>query len=367
MVKKLGYVDGCIIILVLIIHFAFLNGLEKMLFSHTAIPMNYLLRPSDLCQQIKDGDFGVGCLGMPSGHAEIATILSYLLYRKKYLSWKISLVIVLLVCLQRVVATRHTILQVVMGVLFGFGYGILYEKTRSSVIYLLVTIGFVILLTVINMSIIDYRIKNAKIPEWVDVSMYDSIQKKQNVSFFIKFISVITPSVEQSRILFIEWPLLEIYLENVVAKIRESGVKYDCVVGIKTGGAILSGYLSHKLGIPNYKMKVSTIENNCNKTDFKSMKTQYEIYLKKEKKEYMVCEEISEDLMNKNVILIDEFISTGGTMRKAMDYLLDEKKVKDLYVCTINTNNEMDYRHITVNYERQVDKNCFLWPWGYDN
>ena len=33
-------------------------------------------------------------------------------------------------------------------------------------------------------------------------------------------------------------------LDIIIYKIQESGIKYDAVVGIKTGGAIISDYIS---------------------------------------------------------------------------------------------------------------------------
>ena len=49
---------------------------------------------------------------------------------------------------------------------------------------------------------------------------------------------------------------LENYLDIIVERIRNSGKHYDAVVGIKTGGAIISDYVSLKLGLPNYKIKL---------------------------------------------------------------------------------------------------------------
>jgi hypoxanthine phosphoribosyltransferase len=176
---------------------------------------------------------------------------------------------------------------------------------------------------------------------------------------------VISPAYQQEDCIFIDWALLEKNLDVIVNEINSSNVRYDGVIGIKTGGALISDYISNKLGLPNYKMKVSTTENNCDKTAFRSMKTHYDLYFRKRKKEYMVCEKIQADISNKKMILIDESVFSGGTLKCSIDYLLDEKNVSDIYACCIYAGTDVDYRNVHL---RTIKHNiCLVWPWGYDN
>lgn len=364
-VTKLKNVNGFVLLIILVLHFVLLNGLEKILFSEFGLPHPYLLRPSEFCQQLQN-NHPVTCLGMPSGHAEIATIISYILYHYGYLSWPLCLLIVLFTCIQRLVTNMHTILQVFVGILFGLFYGFVYSKTKVSFISLLFTVCCIILLNWVATLIVDNKIQNAAIPEWVDKSMYESIHKKQNISFFMKLLSISLCSMNQQICIFTEWHILEKNMDELLEQMKESGIQYDAVVGIKTGGAILSGYLSRKLGIPAYKTKISTVDNDCNKTNIKSIKSSIDKYGLKIEKEYMICEKIEENLQNKNVILIDETVSTGNTMRTAIEYLQNNKKVGNLFVCSLFSKKEM-IGDIPIHKVKNKDYLTLIMPWGYDN
>ena len=350
-------------------HYTILNGLEKMLFSQSPIPKEYILRPSEHCANItNEYENKVICLGMPSGHAEIITIISYILYKYKYVSLIFLIVSILVVCIQRIVTKRHTIIQVIIGSIIGVLYGELYFKTKLSAYSIFITILFIILISTCLLFLIDSRIKNTKIPDWVDKKMYKRIKEKQNINIITKLGSIIIPSYDQEHSLFINWDLLEKHLDNIVNKIKGTNIRYDGVVGIKTGGAIISDYISNKLNIPNYKIKVSTVDNNCNKTDFKSIKTSTEMYKLNIHKEFMMCETINENLSNKNIILIDETVASGGTIKKSIDYLIDDKKVNEIFACCIyNTYNFNDHRNIKIHSQQKPGFMCFILPWGYDN
>lgn len=366
MAMKLTNLNIIILFIIFVIHYSLLNGLEKMFFSQLLIPDNYLLRPSEYCINIKD-EYKIGCFGMPSGHAEIIAILCYLLYKYKYISLLFLIISISIVCVQRVITQKHTIFQVFIGLIIGILYGELYFKTKLSFYSFFIPILCIIIISIILLIIIDSKIVNTKIPYWVDPKMYDKISEKQNANIIIKMYSIISPSYEQDRFLFMDWNLLEKYLDNIVNKIKGSNVKYDGVVGIKTGGAIISDYISKKLNIPNYKIKVSTIDNNCNKKTIDTFKTYFDLYISKKEKEYIVCEKINENIIKKNIILIDESVASGGTIKRSIDYLIDDKNVSEIFACCIYTNNITDYRNIKIHAESKTNNICLIWPWGYDN
>ena len=72
--------------------------------------------------------------GMPSGHAESLTVLSYLLYKKGLINGWVSASIITLVGIQRIVYNRHTLLQVIAGTLLGLLYGHLYSTSKNPLV-----------------------------------------------------------------------------------------------------------------------------------------------------------------------------------------------------------------------------------------
>ena len=77
-------------------------------------------------------------------------------------------------------------------------------------------------------------------------------------------------------------------------------------------------------------------------------------------KEYTIDDEdnIGEQVLNKNIILIDECMFTGVTMNVAIDYL--KPKVANLYPIVLSSND-------ANNVEVVDDVFINVWPWGYDN
>ena len=359
------YNNLIILFFITIIHYVLLNGLEKIFFSHTSIPISYLIRPSDCC--ITQDEYIVGCFGMPSGHAEIISIITYILYKYKYISWVVMILCILIVCFQRIIFKKHTIIQVIVGTMLGLIYGTLYFKTKLSFLSLYTTIFLIFIFTFLTFFIIDYKIKNTEIPSWVDKNMHNKIKEKQNANSLIKLYSIITPSYEQNQNPFVNWNLIEKYLDNIILEIKKSNIEYHGVVGIKSGGAIISDYISKKLNLPNYKIKVSTVDNKCNKRSINTFYTFIDLYIRKINKKYMLCEGINENISNQNLILIDESVSSGGTIKKSIDYLLDEKNVSKIFACSIYTNDKLEYRNTLLHSQKITNHIPLIWNWGYDN
>jgi hypoxanthine phosphoribosyltransferase len=148
-------------------------------------------------------------------------------------------------------------------------------------------------------------------------------------------------------------------LDKAIDKIKETNVQYDAIIGIKSGGAIVSDYISKKLNIKNYKIKVSN----------KKMKvTNVVVALQRKmfnKNEYSVDDDdgVLEHVRNKNVIIIDESTYTGVTMDVAIKYF--EPHVNVIYPIVLNGTG---YTLSDVKKVDMVDKNYLsIWPWGYDN
>jgi hypoxanthine phosphoribosyltransferase len=198
----------------------------------------------------------------------------------------------------------------------------------------------------------------------VNPEMISSIEKKQKTPYYFKVLTIYGNCINQ-KITIIDWNELEHYLDIILDKIRKTNIKFDAIIGIKTGGAIISDYISNKLNIPNYKIKLTKEEYNCNKKTIDVFNDLINKRIYKNYGKYTICEEIKDNLKNKKVILIDEMVSTGTTMIESMKYLSSEKEVALIYPITIaldrlRYNNNIDIKYI-------IPRDPFILPWGYDN
>ena len=343
------------LIIICILQYFIINPLEK-LYCYYFLNNNN----DDIIKRPFCFDKTLYCIGMPSGHAEIITILSTVLYYHKYISFIVYITLLSVICLQRVFYNKHTILQVVIGIIFGLLFSFTYIKLESFYF------AFIFIYVFVLLFIIFYKVDSLirePIPEWVDKNMIVTITKKQNTNIFVKLNDIVSVLFDQ-EISYISWRDLEEYLEKIIEKINKSGIKYDAIIGIKSGGAIISDYISKRLNITNYKVKLSRKEYNCNKTT-----SLYHVYIDivkrslfKNNDTHDICEGISEDLSQKNVILIDELVDTGITMYQSINYLKNEKKVNNIYPVCISSKG----RNIQ-NVDYVIPNRICIFPWGYDN
>jgi hypoxanthine phosphoribosyltransferase len=352
---------GFFMLIVVLIHVSIINGLEKILF-FTYGNSDLFRRPTSECQLPNPP---VRCLGMPSGHVEIATMIGCTLYSSNFISLPILIVLIAGISLQRVLAHRHTFLQTIVGFLFGLFYAFVYLSTKG---YQKILMCLFFLFLYSNLLIVKLdSLVSEKVPDWVDKNMLPTIEKKRNVPYYFKVCSVLYPSYEQTKTVYMSWKDLEMYLDKMVDNIKKTDTPFDAVVGIKTGGAIISDYISSKLNLPNYKIKVSRKKYNCKKTPDNFIENYIDVYVKEKDKEYMICEGIQDDLKGKNVILIDECIVSGTTMNASIDYLIS-KQINTVYPTTVlscygaTKHPRFPFTSIYNSYAVQL-----TWPWGYDN
>ena len=359
--KKNIYIFFIITIIILYDH-VILNGLEKMCFS-TFFDYKLIKRPSLKCEKIEN--VTLKCLGMPSGHAQSITIFALLLFYYKQISFNTSILLIILVSLQRVFSEAHTVLQVLTGIIVGSLYSYIYISNHLSYKCLFYILGITFILICTIMYKIEIELYKP-IPNWVDSSMISSIQKKRTSPFYLKFLYILANSVTQGRT-FITWNQLEDYLDILIEKITETNIQFDGVVGIKTGGAIISDYVSKKLNIPNYKIKISREEYHCDKKPVDTFNDIYQRSILGNLGVYSVCEPIKEDIQGKNIILIDEMITTGKTMNEAITYVKNVKHTNVvLPVCISFLKNTFKHDN---NYQliHVLNGVSSVWPWGYDN
>jgi membrane-associated phospholipid phosphatase len=116
-----------IIILICIYHSVIQNRIEKAFFK-TYFDSNLIKRPTKKCLINKSDN----CIGMPSGHSETVTLFASLLYFYNIIPLWVSLFIILIFSFQRVNTNKHSTLQVVIGILIGYLYAILYKLFNLS-------------------------------------------------------------------------------------------------------------------------------------------------------------------------------------------------------------------------------------------
>jgi hypoxanthine phosphoribosyltransferase len=346
------------ILIIAIYHFYMHNGLEKT-FSQAYFDYDMIKRPIFGCNN-RENCSRLGCIGMPSGHAETSSVFAFLLYFYKIIPLWVCLLVIYIISLQRITSHMHTISQVIVGATLGYIYAAIY-KSFSYGFGIILAIG--LLLTLLSIYKIDKQVYGP-IPSWVDKSMYDSIKKKQESPLYIKVGTIYANALVQNRT-FVSWNELERCLDKMIERINNSEIKYDAVVGIKTGGAIISDYISLKLGLPNYKIKISREEYNCNKGSSDTIDDMVKKNFSYKQGDYIICEGINSNLEGKNIILVDELVSTGKTIEEAYNYLKEQKYANIVYPTCVAFY-KFKYRG-SLYINNILNGTVLIWPWGYDN
>ena len=350
-----------IIFFITLIHFGMLNFLEKILYQ---LYIGNSSRPNKECNNLQI-PLSFRCLGMPSGHTESATIFALLLYYLKYINLPTAIFIIIIFGLQRIISNRHSYIQVFIGFLLGFFYSYIYRLTNISIISLLIAISLYfiyIFLIIIKIN----QLLNDPIPNWVDPSLKNLIIKKINVSLLSKFLHVSHGllRINKNYLLYCNWQELENNLDQLIIKIKKTNINFDAIVGIKSGGAIIANYISKKMNIKKYYIKLSKKQYNCNKSSYNMINDVYDRKMDLDN-EYIICEDIKDNIENKKIILIDELISTGETMYNTINYLKNIKRVSYVLPTTLYVfEDRFKYNFHNIN----VSKNKFIiWPWGFEN
>jgi hypoxanthine phosphoribosyltransferase len=335
-----------IILLLFIVHYFITNVLEKVFVEQ------YITTSKRPDSKNKNN---VSSLGMPSGHVETITIVCAFLVHNKIISINSSLVIIFIMALQRILLCRHTLLQTVFGFLSGLVYSYIYIKTDFSWVSLLILLT----ITLIIIALIENKVteKMKKIPNWIDDdSLIEKIHKKTNISKIKKYGEIFDIVFKQDYVFYLDYDNL---FKNVNAFIDETNLEnIDCIVGIKTGGAILTQIFANKMKIPYFFIRVSNKKNGCKHKEDNIIKSIYLQEFENIDKNFEICEDIKENISNKNVLLIDEIISSGSTMKTCFEYLEKIKKVRSITKLVYQ-------KHESAKYISEDKIN--LWSWGYDS
>lgn len=347
-----------LVFFLLLIHVGLTNAFEKLL---TQQWFGSLRRPCLSCKELDT----FACLGMPSGHAETVVVVISMLVLRNVISIPVGLVVVLAVCLQRVIAYRHTVKQVLVGGTLGLAYAGLYYLLRKDQYILAVSVAISITMLLLIVMIVDKKV-HEPFPTWVDPSLYKSMYKKQASHLPNKICHVLSVLARPSFALFCSWSQLEKHLDTIVESVRHQNI--DAVVGIKTGGAIITKYVAEKLGLPYHYIKTSADIWKCDKKAINTFQDVVEKVLLKKKRRYIICEPIDVDLRGKNILVLDELIYSGVTLTSVRDYLLEDKGVNSVKLATVVIYEPKEtYVAKGLDILTATANKYFIWPWGFDN
>ena len=156
------------------------------------------------------------------------------------------------------------------------------------------------------------------------------------------------------------------YLDKIVSGVMDK--KIDAVVGIKTGGAIIAKYVAQKLGVPYYYVKVSADMYKCDKRPSDSYRDAFHRYVLHGDQSYILCEPITADVRDKNMLVLDETVGTGRTLRFVRDYLLQDKGARRALLSAVSLYYPKSYyKDIGLNIDNVSEQFFVVWPWGFDN
>jgi len=336
-------------IYIAILHFLIINPCEKLLAQSL---FKDVYRPLPNCG--KD-DISLACLGMPSGHTETISVIIFLLLLKNKIPALIATIVIIIIGSQRILASLHTLGQVCVGMILGLIYAFIYFGLDKFTYIFIVSIVYIITLLILILVIIDKKV-NEPIPIWVDPSLYPMIKKKQDDNFFDKFLHIVNTIRIYDHTLMCSWDMLEKQMDKLLTMTNK---KFDLVVGIKSGGAIMSNYMANKLNIPYKYVKISNI---CNKN---SMKTEFYDMINRtinKKLSKYICEGINDDITNLDILLVDEQIASGTTIKDSYEYLMNKGAKSVTIYCINNFNKNLKYEIYSI-----TDKYYSIYPWGYAN
>ncbi|MBQ1968044.1 MAG: phosphoribosyltransferase [Flavobacteriales bacterium] len=126
--------------------------------------------------------------------------------------------------------------------------------------------------------------------------------------------------------------------EEVKTRLKEIEIDegFDCIVAIACGGIVPAGMLSEKLSLPVHLLHIS-LRDSANRPMYDAPR---------------LVSDINCDVKGKRVLLVEDRIKTGATVRYALD-LLREKGAA--VVKTFAVNGQADYS--------LYDCECFPFPW----
>ena len=341
------------------LHVSVQNRVEKVIVQVVYGSRQWTKRPDTKCNNINP--LLVSCYGMPSGHTEFAVVLFLFLGLIKFLPIPIALMLILAVGMQRIIFRYHTLWQVMTGLVLGLIYVSIYHTAWNIHPWLMLAacVSIVMLSMIVSVLLLTIVQHKTNFPDWVHPSLYPIIYNKQvNTSFLSKLLYYGGHVLINSDYGFLTWRDLETLLDDKVTNMQ----KPDVVIGIKTGGAILAGRISQKLGIPMDFIRTKRAIYNCTSSVQNSVDVLKDVINveSNHKEDYQVCEKPRIDLGGKHVLLVDETAYSGGTIQSAKRYLLMKGAATVRTFVVSGIKNVADYDYLAA-------KVVMAWTWSFDN
>lgn len=304
----------------------------------------------------------IQCYGMPSAHAVSITlpvVYLYLLYQNS-LVLKIGIPLIILVCIQRVRSNRHSLKQVIVGVIFGICFAVMgfnMEATTQAMLMMLTfsLIFFYSFMLESGQKIVEFDkiYKRLKPPSYLSDVSRECLQKKINAdNTKVHTVLSIAPAMNFQDNFYV-WK----DVENVIDKSIHKFTNFDKIVGILSGGAFLADYISHKTGIPTGYIKLSFYGDKESSFDLAmtGLINQTTKKVKKPSKVYGL-----DNVYGKDILLVDDTVETGNTVESAKDYLMKKgaRSVK-VYALFLDRLDQVDYYSLSLPLR-------FV-PWGLQN
>jgi len=200
----------------------------------------------------------------------------------------------------------------------------------------------------------------ADVPEWFDPALLDLLNRKRHrkrwgLYFFdtlvLWLMELLVRPNGWSYVKPITWSDLEAMMEQDCQCIQSSGFAPNLIIGVKSGGAFIANFIAKRLGIPNVQYVHVTYYSPIFGSTVLAFITRF---LRKPR--FRIERPI--DVEGKRVLLVDDQIYTGRTLRAASDWLVQNGVHEIKTYCLYASREETDfcYRRGRMNYV----------PWGDD-
>ena len=146
----------------------------------------------------------------------------------------------------------------------------------------------------------------------------------------------------------LSWEQTDKGFEELADKIKASGFKPDYIIGITTGGLIPLYFLAKKLNLDN----ILTVSASS--------------YEKDKQKKLEITYVPDRDLSNKKVLLVDEIVETGVSLKGVVEALTKKCNIGELKTATLAVN-EDTCKFFPDFYAVSVHGEWLVFPWEQED
>jgi hypoxanthine phosphoribosyltransferase len=235
--------------------------------------------------------------------------------------------------------------------------------------YIGIAIIFIIIVRVVANFLnryVDQKIRQNNLPDWFDKNLIPYFHHKKNkelniinhkhllsVTYFTLLLSLYSLFSRKQFNIYTSWNDIEQKIQKNIYNIQQKHIKYDGIIGIKSGGAFIANYYSKILNIPVYGyIKIERYGNN-NVFNFLNGywgKTQYS---------NIKYTHITKYIRNKHILLVDDGYASGKTIQLANNYLKEHHYVSSVHITVLHCSPFIN-DNITCHNSLSA-----TYPWGF--